>query len=176
VIVSNSRRLRHRHKAGRSEARERARRAQALPRFPNKDPALSTVRGWLRQLETEGRVERKGAERTGKPGRPAVLWGVTEAATEDPPPPAPEPLTRDRARKFLHEACREELGISGRQFVRQLDAGAYECGWKCRCATPHQPGLRALLRAAAWSRMSVLNASRDEPAPIRRRAASASSR
>jgi hypothetical protein len=39
-------------------------------------PTLGTVRRWMRQGEAEGRFERVGFERTGKPGRPAVLWGL----------------------------------------------------------------------------------------------------
>lgn len=127
---------------------------ETLPRYPHKDPALSTVRGWLRQLEAAGIAERKGVERSGKPGRPATLWGLTEKGREDAAP-WPDPPTRDQARKLLDEACRAEFGISGRQFVRRLDAGFYECGWKCRCAAPHDPNLRGMVRTAAWSRMSV---------------------
>lgn len=47
--------------------------------YPNTPPpAVGTVRGWLKQAEAEGKVERKGVERTGKPGRPAVLWGLPD--------------------------------------------------------------------------------------------------
>ena len=137
-----------------------------LPRFPHKDPAISTVRSWLRQLESAGIAERKGVEHTGKPGRPAVLWGLTDEAAKNSAdaPPRPDLPTRDEARKLLHEASREELGVSGRQFVRQLDAGLWGCGWKCQCSTPHDPSLRTLIRIAAWSRMSVASVSRPEPA------------
>jgi predicted ArsR family transcriptional regulator len=41
-------------------------------------PKLGTVRTWMRQMEDEGAIERKAVEHTGKPGRPAVLWGLTE--------------------------------------------------------------------------------------------------
>jgi hypothetical protein len=135
-----------------------------MPRYPNKAPALNTVRGWLRQMDAAGTAERKGVERTGKPGRPPVLWGLTEEGKKHAAdaPPRPEPPNREEARKLLHEACREELGISGRQFVRQLDASLYECGYRCRCAMPHHPGLLALLRAAQWSRMSVVNVNRQD--------------
>lgn len=40
-------------------------------------PAEGTVCAWLRNAEAEGMVERTGAEHTGKPGRPSVLWGLT---------------------------------------------------------------------------------------------------
>jgi predicted ArsR family transcriptional regulator len=43
-------------------------------------PALGTVRRWLKRAEAEGMIERKGVEYTGKPGRPAHLWGLPEAA------------------------------------------------------------------------------------------------
>jgi hypothetical protein len=156
--MSNRRRLRGRPPAGEP--------MRTLPRYRHKAPALGTVRGWLHRLEAAGDAERKGLEHTGKPGRPAVLWGLTEKGEKRAADnPAPEPLTRDEARKLLHEACRDEFGISGRQFVRRLDAGFYECGWKCRCTTPHDLGLRAILRGAAWSRMSVARASAEDAGP-----------
>jgi hypothetical protein len=154
--VSNRRRLRKRPEPER-EPRE------TMPRYPYKAPALSTVRGWLRGLENAGDIERAGTEHTGKPGRPAVLWDMTAQGKEKAADhPLPDPPDREQARRILHEACREEFGISGRQFVRQLDAGNYQCGWKCGCAMPHNPNLRALVRLAAWSRMSVATASRPE--------------
>jgi hypothetical protein len=67
---------------------------QPQPRFSIRNwphgppPALGTVRSWMRQAEDAGLAERKGVERTGKPGRPAVLWGLTEAGkhrNEGPP-------------------------------------------------------------------------------------------
>lgn len=135
-----------------------------LPRYPHKAPALSTVRGWLRQLEDAGLAERKDVAHTGKPGRPATLWGLTDKGVADAAnkPPRSEPPTRDEARRLLDEASRAVFGISGRQFVRRLDAGFYQCGWKCRCDAPHDPELRGLLRIAAWSRMSVASVSRTE--------------
>lgn len=54
------------------------------PRFSIRDwpggqpPSLGTARRWLHQAEAEGSVERVGVERTGKPGRPAHLWGLTK--------------------------------------------------------------------------------------------------
>jgi hypothetical protein len=45
-------------------------------------PALGTVRTWLRKLEDNGHVERAGVRRTGKPGRPPVLWAPTEAGRQ----------------------------------------------------------------------------------------------
>lgn len=50
----------------------------AQPRFPWGGPSLSTVRRQLKQLEADGDIERKGVDRSGKPGRPAVLYGLTE--------------------------------------------------------------------------------------------------
>lgn len=54
-------------------------------------PSLSTTRRWLQACVDEGWAERKGTERTGKPGRPAVLYGLSEKglqrAKEEPPVP-----------------------------------------------------------------------------------------
>jgi len=68
----------------RHPSRKRRSGQQARPRFSIRNwpdgppPALGTVRTWLKQAEAEGLVERKGVERTGKPGRPAHLWGLPE--------------------------------------------------------------------------------------------------
>jgi len=65
--------------------RQRAPGHQARPRFSIRNwpdgppPAVGTVRTWLRNAEAEGAVERAGVQRTGKPGRPPVLWGLTDA-------------------------------------------------------------------------------------------------
>lgn len=73
--MGNSRRFRRNQLASR-EARA------ARPRFNVRDypdtppPALGTVRGWLNKAEAQGLIERKGVRRTGKAGRPAVLWGL----------------------------------------------------------------------------------------------------
>jgi DNA-binding PadR family transcriptional regulator len=69
--VSNSRSFRRRLAASR-EARP------ARPRFPWGGPSLSTVRKWMKQLEAAGDIEPKGTERTGKPGRPPMMYGLTE--------------------------------------------------------------------------------------------------
>ena len=45
---------------------------------------MSSVRRWLKAAEAEGTVERKGVARTGKPGRPAILWGLTEFGEQHP--------------------------------------------------------------------------------------------
>lgn len=80
--MSNARSLRRRLAASRQER-------QARPRFSIRDypdtppPALGTVRGWLNKAEAEGKIERKGVRRTGKRGRPAVLWGLTDQAAGD---------------------------------------------------------------------------------------------
>jgi predicted ArsR family transcriptional regulator len=51
-------------------------------RFPDRPPALGTVRRWLKQGVAEGTIERAGEERTGKPGRPAHLWQLTAEGKE----------------------------------------------------------------------------------------------
>ena len=70
--MSNSRPFRRRLAAIRSG------RVKTRARFPWGPPSLSTVRRHLRQLEAEGVVERAGVDRTGKPGRPATLYQLTE--------------------------------------------------------------------------------------------------
>lgn len=57
------------------------------PRFSIRDwpdtppPSLGAVRRWLHQAEAEGLIERRGVQRTGKPGRPAHLWGLAGQRT-----------------------------------------------------------------------------------------------
>lgn len=70
--MSNSRPFRRRLAAVRSG------RAKTRARFPWGPPSLSTVRKQMRQLEADGDVERAGVDRTGKPGRPAIMWQLTE--------------------------------------------------------------------------------------------------
>jgi DNA-binding PadR family transcriptional regulator len=45
-------------------------------------PSVSTTRRWLEACADEGLAERKGSEQTGRPGRPAVLYGLTAAGRE----------------------------------------------------------------------------------------------
>ena len=70
--MSNSRSFRRHITAVRSG------RVKTRARFPWGPPSLSTVRRHMRQLEAEGAVERAGVDRTGKPGRPATMWQLTE--------------------------------------------------------------------------------------------------
>lgn len=74
--MSNSRSFR-RHLAA-----VRSGRVKTRARFPWGPPSLSTVRRHMRQLEAEGVVECAGVERTGKPGRPATQWQITEKGRE----------------------------------------------------------------------------------------------
>lgn len=63
-------------------------------------PTLGTVRRWLNVLAAEGLAERKDVQRTGKPGRPAVLWGLTEKGLAQPRvPPAVEKVRMERLRR-----------------------------------------------------------------------------
>lgn len=74
--MSNSRSLRRRLAANKAQRKGTIQpKAWKDPRAPT----LGTVRRWMRQAEADGLIERKGVERTGKPGRPATLWGVTES-------------------------------------------------------------------------------------------------
>ena len=45
-------------------------------------PTIGTIRRWCEECAAEGWIERKGVKRTGKPGRPAVIWGLTKAGWE----------------------------------------------------------------------------------------------
>ena len=87
--MSNSRAFRRSLKASR-HVRPAGQEQQPKSRPWNKGlamttrPSLGTVRRWLQACVDEGTVERKGVERTGKPGRPAVLWGLTEEGLKLP--------------------------------------------------------------------------------------------
>jgi hypothetical protein len=37
-------------------------------------------------------------------------------------------LTEEEAHAAFERACRDSLGISGREFLTRLDAGEYDCG------------------------------------------------
>jgi DNA-binding PadR family transcriptional regulator len=45
-------------------------------------PSLGTTRRWLKAAEAEGGVRRAEDRRTGKPGRPAHMWEITEEGRE----------------------------------------------------------------------------------------------
>lgn len=86
--MSNSRSFRRTVKAGR-HVRPSGREAEPAKREPwNKGialtttPTIGTVRRWVKACVAEGTVEQVGVEHTGKPGRPAVLWGLTEKGRE----------------------------------------------------------------------------------------------
>lgn len=87
--MSSSRRHADKRRANRkavAPARIASRRT-AYDQWPFKGPALGTVRTWLKQAEAEGKIVRAGVRHTGKPGRPAHLWGPPEgeASAEDMP-------------------------------------------------------------------------------------------
>jgi DNA-binding PadR family transcriptional regulator len=114
--MSNSRSFRRRAKASR-HARpaghaEESGSAQQPRRQPwNKglalttSPTLGTTRRWLEECVAEGFVERKGVEHTGKPGRPAILYGLSEAGREraaknKPVPPEVQRMQWERLRRW----------------------------------------------------------------------------
>lgn len=74
--MSNSRRFR------RSLAASKQARAETRPRYPYAAPSLSTVRRQVRQAVADGDIEAKGVQRTGKPGRPPVQYGLTKQGRE----------------------------------------------------------------------------------------------
>lgn len=80
--MGNSRGLRRKLAASREERLARPRfNIREYPDTP--PPALGTVRGWLNKAEAEGLIERKGVQRTGKRGRPAVLWGLPDSGAPE---------------------------------------------------------------------------------------------
>jgi hypothetical protein len=54
---------------------------------------MSTVRRQLKQLEADGDIERVGVDRTGRPGRPPVQYGLTEQGRQKPRWTAPRLTT-----------------------------------------------------------------------------------
>jgi DNA-binding PadR family transcriptional regulator len=68
-------------------------------------PSLGTVRRWLEACVEEGLAERKGVDRTGKPGRPAILYGLSEvgrerADKEGPPSPEVQKMQWEQLRRW----------------------------------------------------------------------------
>jgi DNA-binding PadR family transcriptional regulator len=63
-------------------ARVAARRT-AYDQWPFRGPSVSSVRRWLKEAEAEGGVRHAGVEHTGRPGRPAHLWELTEKGREN---------------------------------------------------------------------------------------------
>lgn len=76
-------------------------------------PTLGTVRRWLNASAAEGLIERKGIRRTGKPGRPAMQWGLTEQGRAVPQTPTVVQrmqLERIRRQENLWKRRREQRG------------------------------------------------------------------
>ena len=76
--MSNSRRFRRGLAASR-QARAAGMIRPGAWKDKGRAPTLGTVRKWMHAAEAEGVIERVGVRHTGKPGRPADLWGITEA-------------------------------------------------------------------------------------------------
>jgi predicted ArsR family transcriptional regulator len=64
------------------KAIDRRRQDRKAGRWPFGGPSLSSVRRWMKQAEADGTIECCGVERTGKPGRPAKLYQLTEAGKQ----------------------------------------------------------------------------------------------
>ena len=78
---------------------------------------------WCEACADEGWIERVGAERTGTPGRPAVLWGLTEAgwkraAVNPAAPPEVRRMQWEHRRRL--ENARRQRGV--KRLARRLDA------------------------------------------------------
>lgn len=120
--MSNSRAMRRRV----------AKTAQPKPRFPEKPPALGTVRRWLKAGIAEGTIERAGERRTGKPGRPEHLYHLTAEGKERAqrnPRTFKDTLTElqaKRAHALMKKGMSERRAIAAvtkgwRSAARQLD-------------------------------------------------------
>lgn len=100
-------------------------------------PCLSTVRRWLEACVAEGTVERKIAEPDGKPGRPPVMYHITEKGLGRPS--APEEVwkvqmkrlrrwenakQRSRAQRYARKLAKleQEKGRIGRRLTVLQDA------------------------------------------------------
>ena len=93
--MSNSRGFRRRLAVS-QQARETR---EMAPRWPWGGPSMSTTRRQLKQLEADGDIERVGVDRTGKPGRPAVLYQMTEQGRSVPDWTDDEKTARDERRE-----------------------------------------------------------------------------
>ncbi len=82
--MSNSRAHRRALAVSRKAIVKRRKDRAARGRWPFGGPSLSTMRRWMKQLEAAGLIRRCGVERTGKPGRPAQLYELTEAGKQRP--------------------------------------------------------------------------------------------
>ena len=104
-------------------------------------PHLETVRRWLEECVDEGFAERAGVRRTGKPGRPEVLYQATEKGAEwrrqhpSPPPEVARMQTRQlrrwenaKRRNRMQQATRKRnaaekrLADAGRNLTAAEDA------------------------------------------------------
>ena len=86
-------------------------------------PTIGTVRRWCEACAAEGWIERKGVERTSKPGRPAVIWGLTKAgwdraAVNPAAPPEVRRMEWERSRRV--ENARKQRGMQ--RLTRRLQA------------------------------------------------------
>ena len=90
-------------------------------RFPDRPPALGTVRRWLNASVAEGMVERRVAERTGKPGRPPYEYGLTEAGKAHPVPGTFRDMLTELQAKRVHALVKK--GMSERQAITAVTKG-----------------------------------------------------
>jgi predicted ArsR family transcriptional regulator len=73
-------------------------------------PSLRTVRRWLEACVAEGLAERKTAEPDGKPGRPPVMYHVTEKGRAQPrPSPEVERMQWERLRRWENAKKRQRI-------------------------------------------------------------------
>jgi DNA-binding PadR family transcriptional regulator len=113
-------------------------------------PTLGTVRRWLRATAAEGLIERKEVRRTGRPGRPAMQWGLTEQGrTALPRVPAAVQrmqLERIRRQENLWKRRREQRGT---QAIAAAQDKATKARRKLRAAEARVETLTAKIIDAA---------------------------
>lgn len=122
-------------------------------------PTIGTVRRWCEACAAEGWIERKGVERTGKPGRPAVIWGLTKAgwdrAKVNPAaPPEVRKMEWERSRRV--EIARKQRGTQ--RLRRRLRAAQDKADRSGRRLTVAEDAFRRAEEEAEEARARLLTA------------------
>lgn len=100
-------------------------------------PSLGTTRRWLEACVAEGWAERKTAEPDGKPGRPPVLYHVTEKGQRERGPrssPEVERMEWERLRRWENAKKRGRMQRNARR-MNALQGKADKAARKLKAAT-----------------------------------------
>ena len=90
-------------------------------RFPEKPPAIGTVRRWLNAAVADGTAERRVAAPTGKPGRRPYEYSLTEAGKANPAPGTYRDMLTELQAKRAHALMRK--GMSERRAIAAVTKG-----------------------------------------------------